>query len=452
MTPEQIRQLGPQLERFLALFDDCFPRCDTRAHLPVYVCGLLSDLPRKSVEPIALAAGMAPRTLQEFLSLLDWDDDRLRDRVQQLVAREHACPHAVGIFDDTACAKKGRRTPGVQRQYCNATGKLDNCVVTVHLAYAANDFHCLLDSDLYLPASWDADRQRCRDAGIPDGIVYRPKWRIALEQLDRATANGVTFSWLTFDEGYGSKPEFLRELRRRRQRFVAEVPISTMGWLRPPRLRQGPRGGLRPTRPARRLDHMLLHDPILRDQPWTPYRVKDGQKGPMVWEAKHSWFHAKTEDGDPGPRMHLVVARDVLNRDVVKFFLGEAPAETPVATVLLVGFSRWHEERCFEDEKTELGFDHYEGRTYCGLIRHQRLTALAHLFCGRVKERLRGEKSRGNGVPGTAGGRRARPVPVPGPGRSDAARGPSRRAVAIPPTLQRPSPRQPHPANARSVA
>src|ERR1700738_2806685 len=98
----QIRRLEPRLVQFLDHFRDCFARKDTRAHLGVYVRGQLSNLPEKSVEPIALEAGVAPRTLQEFLSQLKWDELRLRDRVQQVVMTEHAGAHSIGIFDETS--------------------------------------------------------------------------------------------------------------------------------------------------------------------------------------------------------------------------------------------------------------------------------------------------------------------------------------------------------------
>src|ERR687893_562896 len=161
MDVQQIRKLRPKLRQFLKRFDDCFPRKDTRAHLPVYVSGQLSDIPQKSVEPIA-------------------------------------------VNDETSDVKKGDKTPGVQRQWCGAVGKTENCIVTVHLAYAREGFHCLLDGELFLPESWSDDRDRCRAAGIPDDMVYRPKWKIALELFDRATANGLHFDWATSDEGYRS--------------------------------------------------------------------------------------------------------------------------------------------------------------------------------------------------------------------------------------------------------
>ena len=135
-----------------------------------------------------------------------------RDRLQDIVRTEHAGRHAIGIFDETSYVKKGDKTPGVKRQWRGAVGKEENCMVTVHLGYACGEFHCLLDGELFLPEDWSADRQRCREAGIPEAISYRPKWQIALELLDRAVGRGIHFEWLTFDEGYGGKPGFLRGL------------------------------------------------------------------------------------------------------------------------------------------------------------------------------------------------------------------------------------------------
>jgi SRSO17 transposase len=415
MDTDQIRRLEPKLVQFLSHFDDCFGRKDTRAHLGVYVRGQLSELPEKSVEPIALEADVAPRTLQEFLSQLRWQEDRVRDRLQRLVAAEHQGPHTIGLFDETGDPKKGDKTPGVQKQWCGRLGKTENCVVTVHLGLARGDFHCLLDGELFLPESWAADRDRCREAGIPDDVVYRPKWKIALELYDRAVSHGIRFDWLTFDEGYGGKPELLRALATRPQRYVAEVPRNFAGWLDPPRVVTRPyhknrrgRGRKVPrlasgSRPARRVDE-LLDDPRLRDQPWRRLRVKDGEKGPMVWECKHVMLTVKGADGLPAETLHLLAARDVLDPGELKFFVSNAPPETGLGTLLLVAFSRWRVERCFEDQKSEIGLDQYEGRRYLGLKRHLILSAVSYLFLARVREELRGEKPRADGLPVTHGG------------------------------------------------
>ena len=422
MDAEQIRSLEPRLVSYLKQFDDCFSRSDTREHLGVVVRGQMSDLPRKNAEPIADAAEMPPRTLQQFFSLLKWDHSKMRDTVQKLVAKDHADGNSIGLIDETSCAKKGTKTPGVQRQWCGSTGKKDNCVVTVHLGYAADDFHCLLDSELFLPESWSNDRERCRKAWIPDAMVHRTKPDIALELHARATANGVKFGWLTFDEGYGRSTDFLEKLRARGQKFVAEVPVTFGGWIDVPAVTSEPRNGnsegpvkprlVRGSAPSRCVRDHLAESPALRDQAWEPWHVKDGAKGPMVWEAKRVWFYPNGPDGVPLEPVHLIVARNVLEPEVVKFFVAGAPRETSLGVLLHVAFSRWRVERCFEDEKTELGFDHFEGQSYVGLMRHQIVAMVTHLFLAKMCLDCRGEKSGADRVPSADGGGRSGPVVV----------------------------------------
>jgi len=165
---DDMKEVRRNLTRFLCEFRWCVNTNYNRARLRTYVEGQISDLPRKSIEPIALAAGVAPRTLQEFVGLHRWDEGAVRRRVQRVVMRDHANPNAIALVDETSFIKKGVRTAGVQRQYCGASGKTDNCVVTVHLGYAAGDFHALLDGDLYLPEqTWSADRDSRRSRLSP---------------------------------------------------------------------------------------------------------------------------------------------------------------------------------------------------------------------------------------------------------------------------------------------
>ena len=464
MDAVQIRSLKPRLDNYLARFEDCFSRCDTRQHLAVYVTGQLSDLAQKSVEPIALAAGIPPRTLQEFLARYKWDEDALRRRLHHIVAREHACPHSIGLIDETSDPKKGVKTPGVQRQHCGAVGKKDNCIVTVHLGYAADEFHTLLDGELFLPESWSDDRPRCREAGIPDTMVYRPKTEIALELYDRAAANGVHFEWLTFDEWYGTKPAFLRALDAREQKFVGEVHKDFVAWAKRPRVTDRPyrRGGRgRPRRVPRlvagspkplTVGDMLRYHPPLRDAEWVRYRVKDGEKGPMVWEVKHTHLVPKDEDGLPGEPLHLVIARNVLDPKEVKFFVSNAPPETPVATLLLVAFSRWRVERCFEDQKGEVGLDHYEGRRYQGLKRHLLLSAVSYLFLSRMRQEFGGEKSGADGVPGAHGHRSVDPLLVVGGASFEEAAGANGSGASEDAASQCDGTQEPHQADTSSAA
>ncbi len=394
MTEQEIRDLGPAFATYLGGFRDCFLQKRTAAHFDTYCRGLLSDLPRKSVEPVALAAGTAVRTLQEFLITAAWDHGRARDHVQRRVADALAGMAAdpvgtVGVIDETSCLKKGDQTPGVQRQYLGCAGKIDNGIVTVHVAVARGRFKALLDADLYLPQGWDADRDRCRAAGVPDDVGHRPKWELALGQLARLAANGVRFDWLTFDEGYGAAVPLLRVLNLGGQRFVAEVPTSFA-------VRSSATG------PARRADERLPTD---RTGGWERFRVTRQTAAAQVWRAKAVRVWA-------AGRWHRLLACVNEGTGEVKYFLTNA-ATGSVKRVVAVAFRRWHVEHVFRVAKSEAGLMHYEGRDYTGLIRHLVLGLVTLGFVALHTERLRGEKpgaDPGAGVPGAE-----RPVcgPVP---------------------------------------
>ena len=422
MDAKLIQRLRPMLNTFLRQFDDCFGRREPVAHLKTYVVGQLSGLARKSMEPMADAAGLEPRTLQQFLSLHEWDDHRLRDLLQQRVAREHSRGLTIGVIDESGHTKKGDKTPGVKRQWCGRLGKVDNCVVTVHLAYVAGDFHCLVDGELFLPEDWSADRERCRQAKIPDDVVYRPKWQIALGQRDRAVANGIRLDWVTFDEHYPINPEFLFALDDRGQHYVGEVARTYRGWLSQPGLlykrhhrAKGPTGRFprlkkKSAHPIT-FENMLSYSPELRRVPWEKFHIKDTDKGPMVWEAKAAPVYLK-RNGLPTWPHGLIIARNAEHLDETKFFIANAPAGTPLEILLHVAFSRAHVERCFEDEKSELGLSHFEMRHYRGLCRHLIITALTHLFLAETHQLWRGEKPGTDGLPASDGQFRMDPLPL----------------------------------------
>src|SRR4051794_38971968 len=101
MDVQQICQLKPKLTRFLRQFDDCFPRKDTRAHLAISITGQLSDRPQKIVDPTALKAGAPPPTLLQFFAQLRWSEDKLCDRLQEIVRPRHAGEKTIGLIDET---------------------------------------------------------------------------------------------------------------------------------------------------------------------------------------------------------------------------------------------------------------------------------------------------------------------------------------------------------------
>jgi SRSO17 transposase len=403
MTPEQIRDLGPALGRFLQRFLFCCGDTRTFEHLGTYCRGLLSDLARKSVEPIALAAGIAVRTLQEFLRDHVWDQSEVRNLLQQHVAAELSQQPGddlgtVGIFDESGTSKKGTKTPGVQRQWCGATGKKDNCIVTVHLGVARGRYKTLVDADLFLPESWSEDRERCRQAGIPDAVVYRPKWRIALEQLERVTAQGIHLDWLTFDEYYGSKPGLLEDLDGRAGLFyVGEVPRSFSCLTARPQGPQPAQGWS-----GKRADNLVRFSPVFRGQAWQRVRLTRQTLESQEWEVKAAHVYLVRNRQVTAGKYWLIVARNVATAEV-KYFVSNAPADTPREKLLRVAFRRWNIEHAIRLCKSELGFGHYEGRNYIGLLRHLILCLLSMIFVAGQTERLRGEKPGGNTGAGLSG-------------------------------------------------
>jgi SRSO17 transposase len=390
MTEAQIRDLGPAFARYLVRYRPYLGREQNAGHFADYCRGLLTDLPRKSVEPMALACGTAVRTLQEFLKTCTWNHPAVRDHLQRHLADALADQPddgygTIGIVDETSVVKQGDQTPGVQRQYLGCVGKLQNGIVTVHLAAARGRFKALLDGALYLPKSWDADRDRCAGADIPDDVVYRAKWRIALELLDRADANGHRFDWVVFDAGYGCRPGFLAALDEAGRRYVGEVPANFAVRL----------GRAANTTAARD----VFARPQARRRRSRSFEVAH-QAGPAsVWQAKA----VRVRLGGEGPAGHrLVIARN-RSRGEVKYFLTNAPVTVGLSRVLIVGFRRWHVEHAFRVAKSEVGLAHYEGRSYVGLIRHLVLCLVVLGFVALHTERLRGEKpgpDAGAGVPG----------------------------------------------------
>src|SRR2546421_4059859 len=417
MTEYQLRALGPALADYLDRFVLCCGSTQTFAHLGTYVRGLLSDLPRKSVEPIALKAGTPVRTLQEFLKDHDWDGDRVRQLQQQHTAQRLAAVDppdelgTVGLIDETSALKKGTQPPGVQRQYLGCVGKVDNGIVTVHLGVCRGRYKSLIDADLFLPESWSNGRPRCRRAGIPEEVVYRPKWQIALGQIDRATRNGLHLDWLTFDEEYGKSPGFLGGLDARQLRFVGEVPRSFACLARN---RQGHCPGAQVK--ARSAEDVVRSASVFRGQRWRVVRLARETLPEQVWRVKAArvWLHG-AQGWSAGSYWLIWASNDETGEE--KFFLSNAPEDASVEALVRVGFRRWQVEHSFRVAKSELGFTHFEGRNYTALMRHLSLCLVAMGFVAERTQRLRGGKSGANpgaGVPGAAGGEPALAAPVAG--------------------------------------
>ena len=230
--------------------------------------------------------------------------------------------------------------------------------------------------------------------------MFRTKPQIALELVDRALANGVCVQAWTFDEGYGRDTAFLDGLEERGQVFVGEVPTNFHGWvIKPKVLKGGPssRRGRKKTYPrlaggtqTSEVQNLWRFSPVFRGKTWQRYRIKDTERGPVVWEVKWGVFWRKGANGLPGRRHCLIVARNVVTKEVKYFVSNRVPGERGISLrrLLRAAFGRWSVESCFRQAKEELGLDHYEVRGWRCLHRHFYVTQLTHLFCARMRQKF----------------------------------------------------------------
>jgi SRSO17 transposase len=391
MTEQQLEALGPALDDFLRPYLFCCGYTQSFAHLHTYCKGLLSDLKRKTVEPIALASGCAVRTLQEFLRDHLWSFPHVREQLQRHVAEVLPALAAddlgtVGLIDETSALKSGTKTPGVQRQYLGCVGKVANGIVTVHLGVCRGRYKTLIDAELFLSEEWAADPERRHAAGIPAALAYRPKWQIALEQIDRAVQQKVALDWLTFDEEYGKAPGFVTGLDDRQLRFVGEVPkiLSCLAVA-------GPRSRPAATVKARPAVEVVQHSPAFLKQRCVRVKLTQQTGRQQVWEVKAAQVW-QVQDGQWSQRTYwLIWAKNVATGEE-KYFLSNAPATAKLERLVRVAFRRWNVEHGIRVAKSEIGFTHYEGRNYTALMRHQTLCLLMLAFVAEHTERLRGEK------------------------------------------------------------
>jgi SRSO17 transposase len=205
-----------EFEAWLAPFLARLKRAEQRRWAPVYLQGLLGPGERKSVEP--MAARVAPGDVQQlhhFISTSPWTCEPLEEELVHAAERLLGRPDAVLVIDDTALVKQGRHSVGVARQYCGQLGKKANCQALVSLTLARAEVPVCVALRLFVPRAWAEDAARRRRAGVPEAILSRPKWQIALDELDRVRAVGARFGCVLANAEYGKAADFRHGLSDR---------------------------------------------------------------------------------------------------------------------------------------------------------------------------------------------------------------------------------------------
>jgi SRSO17 transposase len=394
LAAEDIYQMVDALKETYQIYRPAFERSDQAAQGWVYLKGLLSDIPRKVTERIALRFGKNVRSLQHFIGQSPWSCDELLKIHQGLVVETLGEVDGIVLIDESGMVKQGEHSAGVARQWCGSVGKVANSQVGVYLGYASRKGHSLLDARLFLPEKWFADthREMRRSCGVPEGLNYQTKPEIGLEMLQKAFERGeLPCQWVAADELYGDSPAFRDGIAALDKWYFVEVSCSARVWQEKAEVHVPPWKG-RGRRPARRrlcnpeqisqrVDALAQQLPA---QAWMRAKIKEGTKGPLVCDfACLRVFEVR--DRLPGPASWLVIRRNIEDSTERKYYFCNAPATIDLLQLVRISGMRWPVEIIFRTGKVEIGFDHYELRGWFGWHHHMVFAFLAHLFLVRMR-------------------------------------------------------------------
>jgi SRSO17 transposase len=399
------RDLTSFLERYLPRFY----RVEHHELARVVLNGKLSNLERKTSEPIAYRAGRERKPVQHFVGAGCWDDESVMAELRQHVTEELADPDAVLVLDPSAFPKSGSESCGVDRQYCGRLGKVDNCQVGVFLGYVSSKGQALVDRRLYLTKEWALDPVRRAKTYVPESVQFQESWRIGLDLIDRSGPD-LPFAWVAGDDEFGRCAAFRAELRRRRRQYVLDVPCNTL--IRD--LGEIPTEGHRRP-PWRRVDAWAEAQPKSR---WRKLHLGASSKGPKVVRALETWVQTKDEDGRVGRRERLVVIRTVNEEPQCWYTLSNARAEVSLVQIAEAHGRRHGAEELFGAGKGEVGLDHYEVRSWVGWHHHMTLSMLALWFLQLERNQFGGENPGLDGAT-NAGGFRSPALAEPAEPRAD---------------------------------
>jgi SRSO17 transposase len=359
VTLEHVEGWGGDLRSFISMADGLFARPEARVNFADFIGSLLAAVPRKNGWQVAAHAGHpTPDRQQHLLARASWSADDLRDLVREQVVThlgaDRASDDAVLVVDETAALKCGTKSVGVGYQYAGITGQVERCQTMVMLTYATCHGHAYIDRALYLPESWTDDPERCEEAGVPEGVEFATKPKLATAMLARALDAGVRAA-VAADSVYGRDPDFRKFCRDNHLTYVVQVPSDLHVVFDEAKVRVDAAAG-------------ALPQPELLQ--WQRYSSGEGSKGLKY----HDWAWIGPVDIDDGPadgfEYSLLIRRSVADPTDVTHLLAHAPVRTPLSRLIKIGGDRWAIEEDNRTGKNEIGLDHYEVRKWTPWHRH----------------------------------------------------------------------------------
>jgi SRSO17 transposase len=372
-------QVGDNESRFanyVGSLAEVIGHADRVVPLRHYCVGLLAAEGRKSVEPLAAVtapAGLAAQhqKLMQFVANAPWSDERVLAKVREIVipAIERSGPIEAWIIDDTAFAKQGSHSVGVQHQYCGELGKQANCQVVVTLSIANHHASLPIAYRLYLPEEWAKDRARRKEAHVPKEIAFKTKPQIALDQLRAAYAAGVPCGVVLMDASYGSNADLRSGVSALALNYVAGI-----------------------------IDRIKVHP--ARDG--TTLKERVSVKELALRLPKHAWRTITWREGSATKlssrfarvRVRTAPIRGASRRgeetlliewpkdepEPTKYWLSTLDPKVPFRRLVDLAKMRWRVERDYQELKQEIGLGHYEGRGWRGFHHHGTLCIAAYGF------------------------------------------------------------------------
>jgi len=394
ITVEEVQNLGSMLDDYLSIYDECYTHVGQRKNCEGFVKGLLSNIDRKSIEPIALEyfGEKGVRPMQIFFKSSLMDDEKMLEIYQVRLSSDIAEPDGMLNVDGSDFPKKGKASVGVQRQYCGILGKRENCQAGVFIGYSSSKGYGLVDRRLYMPEKWFTEEyQKLRkESCVPEDIQFKTKVDIASDMLKSTIASGkFPAKWIGCDSFFGRDKEFLASLPENYYYF-ADIPENLKVFIQMPVVGVPEKNG----HGKRFTKERALTDPIPVSSiandtsiPWQRIILAEGSKGPIVADVKILRVIDAEDIGGktylPGKEQWLYIRRYTDGK--TKFSLCNAPEDIPMEELHKAATMRWPIEQCFEECKSYLGMGDYEARSWPAWHKHMLLVMVAHLFITELR-------------------------------------------------------------------
>jgi SRSO17 transposase len=397
MNLQKANESNARFDAFVADLVKVLGRKGREEQFVDYSRGLIVAPGRKSVEPLATVTAPAEvaakhQSLLHFVGQSEWSDadmlNKVREKVQPLI--ERFGPIEASIIDDTGFPKKGKHSVGVAHQYCGQLGKQANCQNAVSLSIANHHASLPIGYRLYLPQEWARDRERRKRAGVPPGIGFKTKPKIAIDLIRQAKAQGVSMGVTLADAAYGNNTDFRDDLTALGLTYAVGINPTTTVWAPgteplPPKKWRG--AGRRPTHLRRNTRHKPISAKKLAmrlpEDAWQTITWREGTNKELMSRfarVRVRPAHKDTSRSEPRPEEWLLIEWPDGEKEPTKYGLSTLPEDTPFETLVDIAKLRWRVERDYEELKQEVGLGHYEGRSWRGFHHHATLCIATYGF------------------------------------------------------------------------